>query len=179
MAEVVKPRIWRNRALYLGLAFLLVFERLLPLGELSGRLPGPDLILVLTYALALRRPDAVPTLLVAGVFLMTDVLFMRPLGLWTACVLLGLEFLRAREPISRDQPFLGEWTMVAGTILAVTVLNTGILSIFAVIRPTLGQILIQMIVTALVYPAIVVFCSGVLGIMKVSPGAVDPLGNRL
>ena len=179
MAEVVHPRRWQNRAIYLGLAFFVVFGRLLPLNTGPGGWPGPDLILLLTYSMALRRPDAVPVLLVVAVTLMTDVLFMRPLGLWTACVILGLEFLRAREPLTRDLPFLGEWVMVGATIIAVTLLNAVILSVFGVIRPTLGQTLIQMIVTVFVYPAMVLFTSSVLGIRRVTPGAVDPLGHKL
>lgn len=179
MAEVVVTRRWRNRLLYVGVAFCVVFGRLLPLDAGPGGWPGPDLILLMTYALVLRRPTAVPVLLVAAVVLMTDVLFMRPLGLWTACVILGLEFLRARESLSRDLPFLGEWLMVGATILAITVLNALILALFAVIQPTLGQVLMQTIVTVLAYPVAVLFASKGLGLKKMAPGAVDQLGHRL
>lgn len=179
MAEAVVTQRWRNRLLYVGFALLFVFGRLLPLDAGPGGWRGPDLILLLTYCWALRRPEAVPVGLVAVVVLMTDVLFMRPLGLWTACVILGLEFLRARESLSRDLPFLGEWLMVGATILAVAVLNAVILSIFVVIRPGLGQVLIQTIVTILAYPLVALFSSSVLGFRKVTPGAVDQLGRRL
>lgn len=179
MAEVVIPRRWRNRSYYVAFAFLIVFGRLLPLDAGPDRWPGPDLILAITYAWVLRRPEAVPVLLVTAVVLMTDVLFMRPLGLWTACVVLGLEFLRARELITRDIPFLGEWAMVGATILAISVLNSLVLALFGVIQPTLGQVLIQTIVTIMVYPVIVLLSSKGLGIRKVTPGSVDQLGHRL
>ncbi len=179
MVEVIVARRWRNRFLFLGLAFLFVFARLLPLDAGPGGWPGPDMILLFAYAWALRRPDAVPVLLVTAVVLMTDVLFMRPLGLWTACVVLGLEFLRARSGLTRDLPFLGEWMMVGATILAVTVLNATILALFVVIRPALGQVLIQMIVTVAAYPLVVLFSAAVFGIRKAPPGAVDQLGHRL
>ena len=179
MADVVVPRRWRNRMIYVAFAFVVVFGRLLPLDAGPDRWPGPDLILLVTYAWVLRRPESVPVTLVAAIVLMTDVLFMRPLGLWAACVVLGLEFLRAREQITRDMPFLGEWAMVSATILAISVLNTLILALFAVIQPSLGQVLIQTIVTIVVYPAVVLLSSKGLGIRKVAPGAVDQLGHRL
>lgn len=179
MAEVIVPRRWHNRTLFVGLALLFVFTRLLPLDAGPGGWPGPDLVLLFAYAWALRRPEAVPVTLVAAVILMTDVLFMRPLGLWTACAILGLEFLRAREALTRDLPFLGEWLMVGATILAVTVLNAVVLALFLVIQPAFGQVLIQTIVTILAYPVVVLFSSKVLRIRKASPGAVDQLGHRL
>ncbi len=179
MAEGVATMRWRNRLLYVAFALLIVFGRLLPLDAGPGGWPGPDFILLLAYAWVLRRPEAVPVSLVAAVILLTDILFMRPLGLWTACAILGLEFLRARESLSRDLPFLGEWLMVGATIVAVTVLNALILAVFAVLQPPLGQILIQMILTILAYPLVVVFSSSLLGIRKVTPGAVDQLGHRL
>lgn len=178
MAEVA-PKLWRNRLVYLGGVFLIVFGRLLPLDVGSATLPGPDLILLLTYALVLRRPDAMPVALIAAVTLMTDVLFYRPLGLWTACVIIGLEFLRARESLSRDMPFLAEWFMVGAVIAAISVLNMAILTIFGVIRPTLGRDIIQMIVTIFTYPAVVLIVHSVLGIAKITPGAVDQLGRKL
>lgn len=178
MAEVA-PRLWRNRALYLGGVFLIVFGRLLPLDTTGTSLPGPDLILLFTYALVLRRPDALPVAMVAAVILMTDVLFFRPLGLWTACVIIGLEILRAREPLSRDMPFLGEWVMVGAMIVAITVLNMAVLTLFGVIRPTLGRELLQMIVTVFSYPAVVLVVHSILGIAKITPGSVDQLGRKL
>lgn len=178
MAEVA-PRLWRNTFVYLGGVFAIVFMRLLPLDVGAASLPGPDLILLFTYALILRRPDAMPVMLVAAVILMTDVLFFRPLGLWTACVILGLEFLRAREPLSRDMPFLGEWLMVGAVVAAITLLNMAILTIFGVIRPSLGREIIQMVVTIFTYPAVVLIVHSVFGIAKITPGAVDQLGRKL
>ena len=179
MADVVITRIWRNRLLFVGLAFLVVFGRLLPLDAGPERWPGPDLILLLAYAWVRRRPDYVPVGLVAVVVLMTDVMFMRPLGLWTACVILGLEYLRSREVFWRDLPYLGEWMMVGATIIAITMANSAVLALFAVQQPALGLLLLQAIVTVLAYPLVEIFSSRVLGFRKMAPGAVDQLGRKL
>jgi rod shape-determining protein MreD len=179
MAEAIVPRRWRYRTLYVVLGLLVIFTHLLPLAAPPGRWPGPDVLLLLTYAWVLRRPEAVPVTLVTAMVLLTDILFMRPLGLWTACVILGLEFLRARVIVARDLPFLGEWLMVGATILAITILNALVLSLFVVLQPALGQVLMQTIATVLAYPVVVLFSSKVFGIRKLAPGSVDQLGHRL
>ena len=62
-----------------------------------GRLPGPDIILLIALSWIVMRPDYVPVLLLAVVFLLTDLLLMRPPGLWTALAVLAGEFLRNRQ----------------------------------------------------------------------------------
>lgn len=179
MAEVVVTRIWRHRALFVLLAFGLIFLRLLPLDPGPGRLPGPDLLVCFAFAWVLRRPSYVPVGLIAAAILLTDILFMRPLGLWTACVVLASEFLRAREPYSRDMPFLLEWMMVSLVILATTIGYILLLAVFAVDQPSLGLTLIQMLATIAAYPLVAAFSAVVLGLRKMTPGAVDQLGHRL
>ncbi len=179
MAEVIHTRNWRHRGLFLCLAFVLIFTRLLPLDAGPGRLPGPDLLVCLAFAWVLRRPDYVPVLMIAVVILLTDILFMRPLGLWTACVVLGSEFLRGREPFSRDLPFLLEWMVVSVVIATMTVGYVVVLAVFAVDQPSLGLTLIQMIATIAAYPLVVLFSARALGLKKMPPGAVDQLGHKL
>ncbi len=66
MAEGVPTAVWLCRALFAVLAAVLLFLRLLPLGSVAGGWPGPDLLMCLTFAWVLRRPDYVPALLIAG-----------------------------------------------------------------------------------------------------------------
>ena len=179
MAEPMVTRRLQFRLLFGLLAFGIVFVRLLPLDAGAGRLPGPDLLVCLAFAWVLRRPAYVPVWLIAAVMLMADILFMRPLGLWTACVVLGSEFLRAREPYSRDLPFLLEWMVVSVVISAMTLGYMIVLAVFAVGQPALGLSLIQMIATILAYPVVVLFSTSVIGLRKVAPGEVDQLGRKL
>lgn len=179
MAEGIATRIWGYRLLFLALCFLIAFGRLLPLDAGPGGWPGPDLILGLIFAWVLRRPAYVPLGLVAAIFLITDVMFMKPLGLWSAIGVLGYEFLRRREPTGRDMAFPLEWMLVAGVILSMTVANALILALFAADQPALGLTLLQMIMTVLAYPAVVLVSSYVFGVRKSAPGEVDRLGHRL
>ena len=111
--------------------------------------------------------------------LLTDIFFMRPLGLWTAAVVIGSEFLRAREPFSRDLPFLLEWMIVSVVIVAMTLGHSLVLATFVVDQPAFGLTLIQMIATIVAYPLVVAFSARVLGLRKMAPGAVDSLGRKI
>ena len=94
--------VWWYRSLFVGFAICLVFLQLLPLNPGPGQLPGPDILLLLVLSWTILRPDIVPVFLVAVVFLISDLLLMRPPGLWTALVLLACEFLRTRRVVLRN-----------------------------------------------------------------------------
>lgn len=179
MAEGIITRAFRFRVLFVVLALCIMFLQLLPLDAGPGGLPGPDWLLLFGCAFALRRPDYIPLLLAATIYLLADVLFMRPLGLWAAICVLGLEFLRTREAGTRDLPFPAEWAMVTGLIVVMTLAYAAILAFFGVDQPALGLSLIQMIATVLAYPVVVLFCAKLLGIRKISPGEVDQYGHKL
>ena len=112
------------------------------------------------------------------VFFLADILFMRPLGLWTALVVLGSEFLRSRSFMLRDMPFLYEWFLVSGVVVAVFLGNTLMLAIFAVDQPSLGLTLIGLVATILAYPLVVILGGRGVGVKKIVPGEVDRLGHK-
>lgn len=179
MGETALLRRLLWQAAFLALCLLVVFVHLLPVGRGAGSLPGPDLLVLLAFAWVLRRPDYVPVLLVAGVMLLADLLFLRPPGLWAAIVVLGHEFLRNREPGMRDLPFFVEWGLVAILLLVMTMGEALALLLAAVGQPRLGLTLFELIVTILAYPAVVAVTVFVLGLRRAAPGEVDNLGRRL
>ena len=198
---MVDPRtatLWGYRSLFLGLVAVILFLRLLPLSALpdawplpEGILahfpdwlypqdwPGADMLLCLTIVWVQRRPDFAPTLMVAGVFLLEDLLTFRPPGLWAAIVLIGTEFLRQRENSTRDLPFWGEWAMVAAVIAAMTLANRLILALFMVPQVALGQAVLYMVTTIVIYPGLAMVMQYVLGLHRAAPGEVDTWGRRL
>jgi len=178
MADRVRT-VWGYRVLFLCLGAAIVFVRLLPLHPGPGAIPGPDILMLLALAWVVLRPELLPVWLLAAVFLMADVLFMRPLGLWAALVLLGTEFLRSRAYALRDASFFVEWLVVSLVILAMTVANGLILGIFAVDQPTLGLTLIRMLATILAYPLVVILGGRAFGLKKLAPGETDRLGQRV
>jgi len=175
MAEHGQAYPWAMRALYLGLCLGMIFLRLLPLDTLPRGWAGPDIILAITLAWSLRRPEFVPPLLIAAVFLLCDLLFHRPPGLWAALVLLGSQALRARAPDLRDLTFPVEWLSVATTLLVMTLGYRVILGILMVDQAPLGLSLTQMVTTLAAYPVVVLVSQSVLGVRKVAPGELDAM----
>jgi rod shape-determining protein MreD len=179
MAEPVRTRPWRYWALFVGLAVLSLFLRLLPLGAMPGTLPGPDLLLCLVLAWVLRRPEYMPALLIAAVFLLEDMLLMRPPGLWALVVLLGAEFLRHRQPLMRELGFPMEWAVVSAVMLAMLLAERLALSLAMVPMPSLGLSMVQLLLTVLAYPLAVLVSHFAAARAQPATGEVDALGRPL
>lgn len=179
MIDQVTAQRWRFRTGFAAISLAVVAASLLPLGDGTSDLPGPDLPVVLVLAWVLRRPDFVPAALVAAVMLLSDFLQMRPPGLWAAIVVLGVEFLRSREATLRDLPFFGEWALASLVLFAMTLLHWLLLALFLVPHPGLGLLLLQYLATVAAYPVVVLASRHLLGLRKTAPGEVDALGHRL
>ena len=175
MVERGPRHIWAMRGLYLALALAIVFLHLLPLQIAPSRFAGPDLLVALTFAWALRRPDFVPALLVAGVILLTDFLFMRPPGLWALLVLLATEWLKRRDRQMRDTTFAAEWFTVAAVLLTITLAYRIVLGVLIVSPGTLFLAMMQYVMTVLAYPAIVALTHVVFRVRRSAPGEIDPM----
>jgi rod shape-determining protein MreD len=171
-------QLWSKRGLYLFLAALILFLHLLPLDTKPDRWPFPDLLIALTFAWVLRRPEFVPTLLIAIVMLMADLLLQRPPGLLAALVVLGAAYLRSAAFGLRDSGFVGEWSTVAVVITAVFVLNRVILAILSVQQAALGPVVIQVVLTIAVYPLIVLLSQNGFGVRRKPSGDSGTLGVR-
>ena len=175
MAERGQTYLWMMRALFVGICLTLMFLHLLPLNTLPRSWAGPDLILAITFAWCLRRPELVPPLLVAGVFLLADLLFHRPPGLWAGLVLFGSQTLRSRAPDLRDLTFPVEWFSVATTLLAMTLGYRIVLSVLLVDQAPLGLSLMEMVSTLVAYPLVVLVSQTLLGVRKVAPGELEAM----
>ena len=171
-------QLWTKRGLYLFLAALIVFLHLLPLDTQPDRWPFPDLLMALTFAWVLRRPDYVPIGLIAGVMLMADLLLQRPPGLLAALVVLAAAYLRGAALGLRDAGFASEWTTAAAVITAVFVLNRVILAILSVQQAALGPVVIQIVLTIAVYPLIVLLSQSGFGVRRLSPSDGGSAGTR-
>lgn len=178
MVDSPQTRAWMMRALYLALCTLLAFFALLPLNTAPSSWAGPDLILALTCAWVLRRPEFVPVSLIALVFFLTGLLFQLPPGLWAALVVIGTETLRSRAPGLRDLTFAAEWATVSATLTMMTLANQITLGILMVDRPALGLSLMQLVMTLATYPIVVYISQIVFGVRKQTPGDVDALMSR-
>jgi rod shape-determining protein MreD len=179
MGEFWRADPWGYRLLFLGLALSFLFLRLLPLGTAPGALPGPDILLCLTLAWAMRRPDFVPLWLLIPILLAEDMILMRPPGLWCALVVLSVEFLRSRNALTRELNFLAEFLLAAGLMLAMLVAYRLGLGLALVPQPAFGFSVVQMLWSILAYPVVVALSRLVFDLRKPSPGETDDYGRRL
>lgn len=172
-------QIWLGRGLYLALALVLMFARLMPLDTLPRSLAAPDLLLVVTLLWAARRPRHLPAPLVVLVFLAADLIFQKPPGLNAALVLLACEWLRQREAILRASSFMVEWLHVGGVMLAIALATRLILLVLMIPQAPVALTASEVAFSILVYPLVAVAALWLIGLARHAPGEVDSLGHRL
>jgi rod shape-determining protein MreD len=179
MVEFWRQTHWIFRGLFLGLALVLLFLRLLPMANAPGALPGPDLLLCLIMAWVVRRPDFLPMPLILIVILIEDLVLMRPPGLWTAIVILATEFLRSRIALTRELNFLVEWVLVSGMMLGMLLAYRLVLAMAFVAQPAFGFSVVQVLWSVALYPLVVGLSRLVLDLRKPAMGEVDDFGRRV
>jgi len=154
---------------------VIILGRLLPLGLGESGLPGPDLLVAITFAWLLRQPAVVPIASIIVVFLLADFLFQRPPGLWTALVVVASESLRRRRLQMTEFPFLVEWGAIAGAVAGMVLAERAILWLLFTDPPSLGLNLTQGIVTVAIYPMVVAVSKFLFGLRKLGPADLEPL----
>lgn len=179
MVDPITSRRVLHMSLYTGLVLIVLFLRMLPINPVSTGIPGPDLTLALTLAWVMRRPDYLPAVLIVAVFLLEDLVYWRPIGLWALIVLFGTEFLRAREEASRDLPFALEMVLVGGVMVAMQVLDRFVLGLLMVDQPPLGRELLRMLMTLIAYPFVVALSLLAFGLRRAATGEVDDFGRPI
>ncbi len=176
--QLIHPR-WKFRALYVGVAVALTVLRLLPIRTLPATIPGPDLLTCVTLAWVLRRPEYVPVVLISAVFLFEDFLLQRPPGLWALVVLMGTEFLRSREAMTREVGLMMEWAIVSVVMVAMTLAYRVAYAVAFIDEPPMALVALQLLGSILCYPMVVGLSRLAFGLRKAAPGEVDALGRRL
>lgn len=171
-------RLFIGACLFILIQMGILFARLLPLsvGEIDW--PGPDLALCLTFVWLARRPDQIPALIIAAMFLLADVMLLRPIGLWTAIVLVASEYLRLREARWREQSFVVEWLWVS-VLMGAMVLGYRIVQfVFLLEPPALGVVMLQYIATVACYPVVVLAARWLIGLRRISPIEAEMLRHN-
>ena len=179
MADTSDPRLWIAQFTFAGICSAIIFVQLLPLDLRPAAWVAPDMLLAVAIAWVSRRPTYAPVTTIVLVFFLADLLFQRPPGLWAGLVLIMTEVLRARNASIRNLPLMAEWAMAAVAMAAVTIGYRLVLSIVMVPQPSLGLGLLQLIVTIVCYPLIVLLAHAIFGITRPAPGEVNALGHRL
>lgn len=168
-------KMWLMRFVLIALAVIVVFFHLLPLHHLPPRLAGPDIITLLIFAWALRRPDYVPAWMIALVALLADFIFQRPPGLWAALTVVFAESLKSGERRQRETNFMMEWLSVAVSLGAMTLIYQ-LTKVLLIIEPVGWVLAISSALASILFYPVVVAISRLLGIARLSPRDSDRLG---
>ena len=163
---------------FLILLSVIALSQLLPLSREAGALPGPDLMFLVIAAYATRRPRMIPTWVYLVVLVLADVLLTRPLGLHAALSLVAVDMMRRRAVQAPAMPFAREWLIVATAVTAVTLLEVVILTLFLVPQAGLGLALIQLIVTVVTYPVVVLLIAEPFGLRRPKASDTDLILGR-
>ncbi|PSL22170.1 rod shape-determining protein MreD [Shimia abyssi] len=166
MASGVISHKWLMRIAFVITCLVILFLQLLPLETTPRRWAGPDLLIVLTVAWAGRQPKYTPPIVVALVFLLADLLLMRPPGMLAAVMVIAVEVQRHRAPSQRAATFLAEWAYAAALMVAIALAYRVGLTLFFVERASLGLTLMQVIMNVMIYPFIVLLSAGIFGVRR-------------
>lgn len=145
---------------------VVLFARLIPLDLMPGQIAPPDILFALLVGLLVRRPRAIPMVLVVGLFLVNDILLQQPLGLWTLVVFATSELVRSSRTEVREMLFLSEWIWFAGLYGAASAAQLVLRIVLFIPRDPLTLVLPMIIFTIAVYPLAVLFLNLVFGVQK-------------
>ena len=179
MFDSIGNSVWIYRVSFVLIALGLLFLRLLPIGNMAGDWPGPDVMLCLTLAWVTLRPNHLPTALIAVVMLAEDMILMRPPGLWAAIVVLATEFLRARSALTRELGFVAEWLLIAGVMIAMLLAYRLAFAVTFMAQPGFGFAFAQTVGSILLYPVIVWLLRMAMHLRKPQAGEVDARGRQI
>ena len=179
MNEQTWTRLWGMRLTFGVVVCTILFFLLLPLETSPRPWVGPDFILAFAFAWSLRRPDFVPAPALAGLFLLADLLLLRPPGLWAVFALLACENLKTRARGLRDGSFANEWLTVCVLLTVMAIGYRGALIITFVEAPSLGLTVFELVMTMLFYPVVVAITHVLLGVRKAAPGELDARGGSI
>lgn len=179
MNSATFTRLWGMRLTFALVVCIILFFQLLPVTTTQRQWVGPDLLLAFACAWSLRRPEYVPSIALACLFLLADLLLQRPPGLWALFALLACENLKSRARALRDGSFVSEWLTACLTIAVVMLAYRIGLVLTLLEPPALGLSTIEFIVTVLCYPLVVATTHWLLGVRKSTPGDYETGGGPL
>lgn len=156
-------RLW-----FVLLATFVLFGQLLPLDNGPRRWAPPDIILVFALVWSSRRPDFVPSAIIAVVFFLQDLFLLRPPGLYALLALLLCEWQKTWATRPNEMNFMSEWLrsafIFAGFLLSYRLILTLALSPL----PPLSLSLIQMIMNIIFFPIAVFVSERLFNVRKLS-----------
>ncbi|MDA9246469.1 hypothetical protein N9P21_02385 [Rhodobacteraceae bacterium] len=139
--------------LFIGVVF--VIFALTPTGLTPSKQIFPDFLFCFIFIILVRKPKIISILSVIFICLLADLLWFRPLGLTTITYILAAESLRAYLQARQKIGLVEEIILI--TTLYIIIISIQEVTKFFTLIPSLalGDIISSVIVTSLLYAAIV------------------------
>lgn len=152
LSAALAPARLAATGLVLALALVAVAIEAAPLGLPADAWPSPDILFCIVAYWSLRRPEAVPLVVVFAAGLVRDLLTDAPVGAGALTLVLAAEALKAAgRPLARRGAG-AEWLAVSGALAAV-LLAQWILVLLVLAHPAyLVELARQWLLTAALYP---------------------------
>ena len=177
MNSLAPSRVWMMRAAFTLLILIIFFFHLLPLQTAPGGIIWPNLILAFSLSWSVRRPQYVPTVLLACMFFLADFLLQRPPGLWAMLALVACEHVKSQARSLRDASITTEIAFILAWIVGISISYRIILAILYVEVPPVGPALLQIVATVAAYPFVIVVTHAFMGVRKATPNDTGTRGS--
>jgi len=155
---------------------LIIFFHLIPFTLTPTPLPAPDILFCIISALIIRRPEIVPFWIVGLIYFGFDVFLMRPLGIWTICILGATEALRSNIDAFRENLFLFEWLYTSLIFLLALIARQTLLAVSFASTPPAQSMVWEFVFTVAAYPIVLFIITYILRIKKPALGALGYKG---
>ena len=150
--------------LFALIIFILIFIKVLPLNTVPKEWTAPDLTLCVTLVWCLRRPTEAPIILLAALFLLQDIIFQRPIGLFAAVATLMCEWAKRQALRAEEFPFVVEWATAATAMIAIFIFVQSIAILSLIAKPSMWIFAKELIFTILAYPLVTLLCRYGIGL---------------
>ena len=161
--------------IFIFISTLFLFLRLLPIDLIARNWAFPDFLICFMLAWSMRKPEAIPAILIALIFLLEDFLFQRPPGLYAALALLACEWSKRQALSAEEFPFLIEWLVAIISIFALFVSYRLLLYLSFTALPPLRLGLFELFGTIISYPAAVGICRYILRMRSPRSNSLDKI----
>lgn len=152
LLEYFEPGRLFRITLVVTLGIMMVYVEASPLGIGPDAPPSPDLLLCIVVFWSVRRPEAVPMVMVFALGLVRDMLTDVPIGAGALSLVLVAEVFKANRRYFARTSFLREWMALAFAAAAGSMFVWTLVLLTFAQPPFVSDLLHQCLYTAMIYP---------------------------
>jgi len=155
MNRFMNIQVWTASIKYVLLCCIIISFQILPLPIVQQEILWPDLIFLFTVGWLVRRPNQLPISIIFAIHLISDILLLRPIGLWSGLSLIIFVFVKWKVYMAKTIFKFGQELIFVMALLSLGLITNLMLQyIFKILNPPFLMITLQMTFTLLTYPLV-------------------------